>query len=338
MFTRRQLLLAACFDAGCGRADASHRAASYLWTRQARDGGWHSETYGLLRSGQSLTGLVLDTLLQASPSAPAAGAEKAVAFLRRHTDAEGCLGRSDNAAFDYPNYATALMILSLARMNRSTPDITRYLRSQQFAAENGWSRDHLVYGAWGVGGQRRIPPHTGHVDLSMTRHVLQALAAAGAAANDPAFVAARVFVERCQNPDGGFFFSTVVEEANKAGSHHGRYLSYGSATADGLLCLLAMQDRMHSDRVRAAVRWIRQNHIEDRVPGFDAHPDRRWEVGLAYYYAAASNEAFRLLGMEPPPHRALSRQRADGSFANPEGLVKEDDPLIATALALRALR
>jgi hypothetical protein len=45
-----------------------------------------------------------------------------------------------------------------------------------------------------------------------------------------------------------------------------------------------------------------------------------------------------------PPHSgpsvtdALKRtQRADGSWANPEKLVKEDDPLIATAFAVRAL-
>ena len=30
-------------------------------------------------------------------------------------------------------------------------------------------------------------------------------------------------------------------------------------------------------------------------------------------------------------------QRADGSWVNPENLVKEDDPLIATPFAIRAL-
>ena len=35
---------------------------------------------------------------------------------------------------------------------------------------------------------------------------------------------------------------------------------------------------------------------------------------------------------------ALKRtQRVDGSWANPEKLVKEDDPLIATVFAVRAL-
>jgi hypothetical protein len=33
----------------------------------------------------------------------------------------------------------------------------------------------------------------------------------------------------------------------------------------------------------------------------------------------------------------VSLQREDGSWANPEKLVKEDDPLIATAFAVRAL-
>jgi hypothetical protein len=46
------------------------------------------------------------------------------------------------------------------------------------------------------------------------------------------------------------------------------------------------------------------------------------------------------LGVDPGPGvtDALKRtQRADGAWANPEKLVKEDDPLIATAFAVRAL-
>ena len=62
------LLLA---QAGCVQTErpALERGAAYLWSRQAEDGGWHSHTYGLLRSGQSLTPFVLDALLQA-PDAP----------------------------------------------------------------------------------------------------------------------------------------------------------------------------------------------------------------------------------------------------------------------------
>jgi hypothetical protein len=62
---------------------------------------------------------------------------------------------------------------------------------------------------------------------------------------------------------------------------------------------------------------------------------------MRYYYAAASAQAFRLLGV-PRDHdqdRLLrAERRGDGSWANPEPRVKEDDPLIATGFALSALR
>jgi len=76
------------------------------------------------------------------------------------------------------------------------------------------------------------------------------------------------------------------------------------------------------------------------VPGFVGEAYQRWPQGLAFYYAASSGAAFGALGVDPGPSvtDALKRtQRADGSWANPEKLVKEDDPLIATAFAVRAL-
>jgi hypothetical protein len=44
-------------SAGCSPQQPSPiaKAAAYLWRQQSADGGWHSHTYGLLRSGQSLT-------------------------------------------------------------------------------------------------------------------------------------------------------------------------------------------------------------------------------------------------------------------------------------------
>ena len=59
--------LALIASGGCGRTHESPlaRAAAYLWRQQAPDGGWHSQTYGLLRSGQLLTPFVLDALPEA---------------------------------------------------------------------------------------------------------------------------------------------------------------------------------------------------------------------------------------------------------------------------------
>ena len=78
-FSRRDffaagLAIAAGFSAACRPVPAEQanlsvdlalaRAARYLWAQQSEDGGWHSTTYGLLGSGQSLTPSVLDALVR----------------------------------------------------------------------------------------------------------------------------------------------------------------------------------------------------------------------------------------------------------------------------------
>src|SRR5205814_3871857 len=105
-----------------------------------------------------------------------------------------------------PNYATALAVSALCRAHRGDWHariqlMVSYLRQQQFTEQNGWRRADPAYGAWGMGGERRTPPDTGHVDLSMTRYVMEALRAAGMQASDPALECARVFIGRCQNFD-----------------------------------------------------------------------------------------------------------------------------------------
>jgi hypothetical protein len=336
--------------AGCAPnpQPAVRKAAAWLWAQQESDGGWHSHTYGLLRSGQSLTPFVLDALLQVPPDiyAPSSGAvDRAGAFIFTHMNATGALGASDPDIPDYPNYATALAVSALCRAHRTgwreqTAPMVAYLRSQQFTEQNDWHPNDPVYGAWGMGGERRHPPGTGHVDLSMTRYVLDALRAAGASDADPAFTAARIFVERCQNRDGGFFFSTTEFDTNKAGHDGTNFRSYGSTTADGILALLAIGRPPTDDRIAAAQRWLASHHRDMAVPGFTGEAYQRWPQGLAFYYSASSTRAFQTLhhdagaGVEQALHRT---QRGDGSWSNPENLVKEDDPLIATPFAICAL-
>ena len=410
------LTIAAGFSAACrpGPAEQANlsvdlalaKAARYLWAQQSEDGGWHSTTYGLLGSGQSLTPFVLDALVRVPTDVlvpPPEKLQRALAFIRSHTDDTGAVGRMDPLLPDYPNYATALAVAALRRARPSgwaqaVAAMVRYLRRQQFSEVNGWRQDDAPYGAWGMGGDRRVPPNPGHVDLSMTRHVLEALSAAGVPPGDPAFRKAAVYVERCHNfdparpdaRDGGFYFSTVVLDANKAGPDAEGYRSYGTATADGILALLAMGCSPEDERVQAARSWLERHHLSDRATGF--------------YYAASATKAFRKLagipsqefvaaghctrlsavstplvsdarrpryslagsmdaavrsyenrlliarGREPreesspgvappaPVSQALqAEQRPDGSWSNPENLVKEDDPLIATPFAVRAL-
>ena len=335
---------------------ALRKAAAYLWSRQGADGGWHSRTYGLLRSGQSLTPFVLDALLEVPEDAypqPVADVNRAVAFILNHTQQDGALGTADRDTPDYPNYSTALAVSALCRAHRAEYQaqilrMVAYLRLQQFTEQNGWRPRDRAYGAWGMGGDRRLPPDTGHVDLSMTRYVLDALRAAGAAESDPAFARARVFVERCQNfdaerpldADGGFFFSTTEADTNKAGQDGNHFRSYGTTTADGILALLATGHTLTEPRVIAAQSWLTSHHRDMDVPGFAGEAYARWPRGLAFYYSASSARAFRALAVSAGDGvvRGLRRtQRGDGSWANLENLVKEDDPLIATPFGLRAL-
>jgi hypothetical protein len=326
---RRGFLLATLGAVACGRRDNSDlaRAVRWLWSQQSDDGGWHSKTYGLLRSGQSLTPFVLDALLSVPHDQPRV--DKAFEFLKRYTNGDGSLGLSDSAGPDYPNYATGLAVRVAARLKRDASPWIACLRAQQFAEENGWSPSDPVYGAWGIGGERRRPPEAGHVDLAMTRYVLEGLAAAGIPPSDPVMQKALVYVKRCQNPDGGFFFSTVNLDTNKAGDVRGKYRSYGTTTCDGLLAMRAAHRQLDDAH---AMEWLKRNHLEERAPGFDIEPARMgWSDGLRFYYAAAITRAMRELPVILPP------QRDDGSFANRNNLVKEDDPLIATAFAVRVL-
>jgi squalene-hopene/tetraprenyl-beta-curcumene cyclase len=295
-----------------------------------------------LRSGQSLTPFVLDALLTAhSPfvlnqllSIPhqASNLDHAFEFLKRNTNSDGSLGLSDSAGPDYPNYATGLAVRVAARLKRGGSQWISCLRAQQFTEENGWTRSDPAYGAWGMGGERRRPPEAGHVDLAMTRYVLEGLASAGISSSDPAMQKALVYLDRCQNPDGGFFFSTVNLDTNKAGDVHGKYRSYGTTTCDGLLAMRAAGVAVNDARIARTQAWLKRNHLEERAPGFDVEPARMgWSDGLRFYYAAAITRAMPELSVILPP------QREDGSFANTNNLVKEDDPILATAFAVRVL-
>ncbi len=333
--------------------ESLRKGAGFLWAQQDGDGGWHSKTYGLLRSGQALTPFVLNTLLQIPESTTAAPKEKidrAVAFIKAHLNADGALGMSDPKLHDYPNYATALAIHALARRGGESDTVAHmqvFLRSQQFSGD-AWTSDHPAFGAWGMGGVARTPREPGHLDLSMTRNVLDALRACAPETHGKAFENAQTFLRRCQNltGDGGFLFSTVVLDANKAGVDRERCRSYGTATADGILALLDCDVSEDDPRVKAALKWTLDRSRVGAASGFPSDSEKRWDTGLQFYYYAAIARVYRKLvprTSDGGKFRAelaahlLKTHRADGSWVNENFLVKEDDPCIATVFALGAL-
>jgi squalene-hopene/tetraprenyl-beta-curcumene cyclase len=129
-----------------------------------------------------------------------------------------------------------------------------------------------------------------------------------------------------------------------------RFASYGSATADGLGALVASGLRLDDPRVAAARQWLADNFSAASHPGRYAESREHVRPALYYYYCsslARTLAAARVADLESPSRSApwaeamadelLARQRTDGSWINPVVDVREDDPLVATPLAMMAL-
>jgi squalene-hopene/tetraprenyl-beta-curcumene cyclase len=180
---------------------------------------------------------------------------------------------------------------------------------------------------------------------------LDALRAAGFA-DKSVYEKALVFVRRCQNEDGGFHFIYDDPVRNKAGVAEQpadgptRFHSYGSTTADGLRALLLCGVPADDPAVRSARGWLVKHFRPDTHPGqyIPTHEPNRDAV--YYYYAASVSKALRAAGVreaggkpwaESLAAELAKRQKDDGSWANPVELVRENDPIVATASAVTAL-
>ena len=346
------------------------KACDFLWSMQAPDGGWHSEEHGLMRGGEATTAFVLNALLQAEADCTADDDAKreALGFIRGHVNGDGVLGLSDPDIVDYPNYATAYGLAILAR-NGDPTDSTMirvmrdHLVSQQFDQDRGIEPSHPAFGGWGFG-ETVLPANSvGHVDLSHTRRVLEALRDAGHA--DPGtYEKAHRFLalhqKRHSDPrvrkqrkaadasDGGFFASSavpVVNKSNPLSDAGGIYFftSYATATADGVLALTATGLSPGDERVDAAVAWLKSFSDWAYPSGIPRDSEALWGRVMFYYHIMVRAEAYRALGIDGSWRDEVAillrdRQRDDGRFRNPYGAPnKEDDPLIATAMVVTAL-
>ncbi len=331
---------------------ALQKACTYLWAKQSEDGGWHSETTGLMKGGEAETAFVLHTLLRVPDSlfaAPAGGKDRALAFLRSRISNEGVLGLSDPDIIDYPNYATsyALRIFTQHGAPQDSQLIRRmenYLLEQQFTEQRGIDTTNTGYGAWGFG-ERRLPPgETAHVDLSHTRRILESLCVALSDNNAPAFRHAARFLKTLQlDEDGGFISSSVTLGTNKGRWDGVRFHSYATATCDGLLALLAAGYSRNDAPVQAAYKWLKSHPGLDSPAGMPEDDPNQWRRAMFFYHLGMRAEAYAAMQYKGPwctemAAILLKKQLPDGSFVNPDGVInKENDPMIATSLALIAL-
>jgi Prenyltransferase and squalene oxidase repeat len=352
-------------------ADKSLAAGiEYLLKQQSEDGAWRSDVYATFKDGTALTPLVVVALHEAGSSGLAKASEvPVVAARRRGSEYLARFARADGSiepgpdGFDYPIYTAALAVRVLS--HPANKDLVKardawvtYLRERQLSEKLGWKQEDKQYGGWGY--CRVIPkkpepntiaPPLIESNLSATVFALEALRAAGVK-DDEVYEAAAVFVRRCQNDDGGFHFIYDDPVRNKAGSpdppgaKDARFHSYGSTTADGLYAVSLCNLQADADRRKSAVDWHKKHFRADTHPGeyVKAHEPNRDAV--YYYYAASVARNLRNLSVEKAggvewsaelSKELAKRQREDGSWSNPVELVRENDPLVATANAVIAL-
>ncbi len=329
------------------------QAVHWLWSQQAADGGWHSEVHGILKGGQAWTPYIYDALLGVPDSIYSITTDQhksAGQFLWTHLDSVGAMGLSNPVVLEYPNYATAYTIRALKRSPccQDSTINSFYLQEQQFTYERGIEIDHPAFGAWGFGETDLPLGEVGHVDLSHTRRAIEAIGIAGPFLNTSWHELAEVFLGRLQkigedNYDGGFCASTYTLGTNKADAYdRPSCTSYASATADGVLALLAVGVSIEDQRVQDAKAWLLQHPRWDYPEGIPPNEPGQWGEVLFFYHLSVRAQAYAALGISDWEEELLDllepEIHPDGYFLNPAGAPnKENDPLLATALVVRAL-
>jgi len=340
------------------RDAAIERGLAWLLKQQADDGGWHSTAYGQLKGGAAVTSLVLDVLSQfpvATIKKHEAAIDRGYRFLQTGIEKRKTIAAPDGS-LDFPTYASALVLTASARFAAKVEfasQITQLLRDYLLAAQlleaRGFAADHPSYGGWDFLGEKDARGITTGTNVSVVAHVLEALVSDKSAAADKARAAAKAWLARCQQPDGGFAFTpepmSLNNKAEFSDEARAKPRSYGTATVEGVRSLLALGMTAENDAVKRAVTWLSKRSELEVVPGFEALPaETDWRRGLRfyYYYGLAAilrylPQADRLSRRQGIERILLKEQREGGSWQNESDRMRENDPLIATSFALSAL-
>ncbi|MGJ8643250.1 MAG: hypothetical protein ACSHX9_07570 [Luteolibacter sp.] len=306
-------------------------ALQFLLSHQSDDGAWRSETYGAFRDGRALTPHVLRCLARFDNPALASAKNKATSWLH---------ARADNDLLDaFPIHIASAVLESAAHIDTLAPlrpvAVKRLISLQ--TQSGGWSYSPLP-----------VPPSDSPApiqqpNLSATAIAIDGLRATGG--HSDIIARALPFVRSCQNhdsgdsdfDDGGFFQMPLDPTRNKAGragtDRHGnlRFTSYAAATADGLRCLLSAGSTSDSQNVIAARDWLdRFSWSPDAIPADLAYYGAR-SISLTASMLGGSNRAIKFVRQEL--HKAAL---LDGTWKNPSAEMRENDAIVATALALEA--
>jgi squalene-hopene/tetraprenyl-beta-curcumene cyclase len=293
-------------------------AGRFLAGKQASDGAWRSQVYGVFRDGPALTPHVLGALFLVSRDGDTTRAafRKGVGYVVRMAGADGKIDAGAER-LAYPVYTSAeaswvVVAEEPVKNARARDTWLAYLRARQLDEPLGWVPSEPFFGGWGYAVALPRKPGPGELaeppveaNLSASTFALDALAAAKVPARDPAYRKALAFVQRCQNfaedareadprfDDGGFFFAPGDLSRNKAGMagtdarSRARFASYGGATADGLRALLHCGLPPDHPRAVAARQWL-ESHFSARTNPGSFAADREVIRDATYYYYCCS--------------------------------------------------
>ena len=328
--------------------DSIARASAFLADQQAEDGSFAADI------GPAVTGLAVTALVRSGTSPDADVVRKGLESLLAFRQPDGGIYTPGSPV---ANYETSIAMLALAACNKGgqldaeVADAVAFVRKLQWDEGEGKDEADASFGGAGYG--RHARP-----DLSNTAFLVEALRSVGTSENDPAIQRALVFISRTQNlpgphnplpypeknPDGGFYYTPANGGESQAGlTDNGGLRSYASMTYAGLKSMIFAGVGRDDPRVVAAVEWLRKHYTFSENPGMG-------QAGLYYYFHTAS-KALAVLGEEPftdaagQPHdwrdelttAIVTRQKADGSWANANERWMENNPVLVTSYALLAL-
>ncbi|MEZ6187236.1 MAG: hypothetical protein R3F62_19765 [Planctomycetota bacterium] len=371
--------------------DMLARCAQYLTASQREDGLWPGYR-DPAEASVAVSALALAALAELDPEESVDAAREAALFALRERQAEDGGVAEAQDPLSHRVYANALLLRGVAD-DPAHEDLKEAVRDWLVTAQlqetpppwcgevargepAGVGPYDYRYGGWSYYGTYR-PNGRLRADLSTAHFALMGLARAGLDPESPAWQRALMFLELTQNltllgegeeepryRDGGFAFHPRNSKAgDDAVDDLIVYRSYGSATADGLASLLAVEGRDYrahtapelpelSARCRAALLWLARNYSLTGNPGFPSESQFTWTQGIYFYYLAGLSEALHRAGVwevraqDGTQHvwaaeliRTLFNElgREQAPFANGSSLMHEDNGVIATAFAVFAL-
>jgi squalene-hopene/tetraprenyl-beta-curcumene cyclase len=238
------------------------KGLNWLRNQQLENGSWSNEP--------AITSLAVLALLNHGYDESDPVVSDGIQYILSRINPDGSV---HNVSYRY-TYYTSMAISPLAATKNSEYD-DEILKMRSWLVNSQWDENsfygsvppsHSYYGGFGYGNSTRP-------DLSNTQWALMGLSAAGIEQDDPVWEKAIIFVERCQNPDGG---------AGYVPYSYSIHTMTAAAIWSYVLSGLPQSDQ----RVINAMSWLTNNYSVTSNDGWGSTSD--------YYYALTFAKALTM--------------------------------------------